>query len=434
MLSFALFASFADKDLIDDLKGVCPAHQQTRECEMNNADATPHILQPAPDFSLVLGGPLYQLWRRAHLADDALRMTLRRIVAMAALAWLPLLLLSLAQDTLWGDNVKLTFLHDIELHIRLLFALPLLVVAELVVHQRMRPLVGHFLTSGLIAEDTRKPFLAAVEAALRLRNSIAAEVLLLILVYTVGVLYFWPSLIALDTVAWYGTFEDGAVKPSLAGWWMALVSLPLFQFILLRWYFRLFIWARFLWRVSRLELNIMPTHPDRCGGLGFLAGITQGFAPVLVAQGALLAGLMASRMLFAGAVLTDFKLEVFGLVAVMVFAVLGPLLVFAPRLAAAKRTGLREYGALAHHYASAFDRKWLRGGAPASEALVGSADIQSLADMSHSYNIIKEMRPVLFNLKTISQLALTTLIPATPLLLTIMPLEQLLDAVVKMLF
>ena len=120
------------------------------------------------------------------------------------------------------------------------------------------------------------------------------------------------------------------MQPSLAGWWLGCVSLPMFQFLLLRWYFRLFIWARFLWQVSRIELSLMPMHPDRCGGLSFLAMVSQAFAPVLVAQGVVLAGMMANRIFFAGAKLPEFKLEIIGLVAVMVFAILGPMLVFRP--------------------------------------------------------------------------------------------------------
>ena len=147
----------------------------------------------------------------------------------------------------------------------------------------------------------------------------------------------------------------------------------------------------------------------------------------------LLAGLMANRMFFAGATLIEFKYEVGGLVAVMVFAVLGPLLVFAPSLAAARRTGMREYGALAQRYAAEFDRKWLRGGAAADEQLVGSADIQSLADLGNSYAVVREMKPLPFNLRNVIQLGMATLLPAAPLLLTIMPLEQLLAGLAKIL-
>ena len=106
--------------------------------------------------------------------------------------------------------------------------------------------------------------------------------------------------------------------------------------------------------------------------------------------------------------------------------VLGPLLVFASQLAEAKRTGLREYGTLAERYVREFDAKWLRGGAPAGEALVGSADIQSLADLGNSYEVVRTMRPVPVTRDTIIQIAAATLVPIVPLALTMMPLEELL--------
>jgi len=209
------------------------------------------------------------------------------------------------------------------------------------------------------------------------------------------------------------------------------VSLPLFQFLLLRWYFRLFIWARFLWQVSRLDLRLQPMHPDRCGGLGFLGTVSYSFAPVLMAQGALLAGTFANRIFYAGGKLPEFRMEIFGLVAVMVFAVLGPLLVFGRPLAEAKRKGMREYGTLAQRYVREFDDKWLRGDAPADEPFVGSGDIQSLADLGNSFEVVKGMRLVPFTLQNIVQLAATTLAPVLPLTLTMISLEELLGRLVK---
>ncbi len=399
-----------------------------------NAPAAEPLLQEPPDFSLVLGGPLYQLWRRARLSGDALELLRRRLVVMALLAWLPLLVLSIAEGHAWGGGVKLPFLHDIEMHVRLLLALPLLIVSELVVHQRMRPLIGQFLARGLIPEGARARFDAAVASALRLRNSVTAEVCIIALVYVVGAGLLWRTHIALDVESWSGVPVGGKLQPSLAGWWMGFVSLPLFQFLLLRWYFRLFIWARFLWQVSRLGLRLMPTHPDRCGGLGFLSVVSQSFAPVLAGQGALLAGLMANRIFYTGATLAAFKLELTGLVAVMLLMIIGPMLVFLPALAEAKRTGLRDYGILAQRYAREFDHKWLRGGAPSGEALIGSADIQSLADLGNSFAVVKEMRFLPFTLQNVAQLAITTLLPVAPLLLTMVPLEALLDRLLKVIF
>ena len=392
------------------------------------------LLKESPDFSLVLGGPLYQLWRRTRLAGDTLDLLRRRIVVLALLTWLPLLLLSVVEGHAWGASVALPFLYDIDIHVRLLLALPLLILGELIVHQRMRGVVGQFLSRGLIPDAARAKFDAAITSAMRLRNSVAAEVFMIALVYVVGVGIIWRTHFAPDVASWHGVGAGETFQPSLAGWWLGCVSLPVFQFLLLRWYFRLFVWARFLWQVSRLELSFMPIHPDRCGGLSFLAMVSQAFAPVLVAQGVVLAGSFANKIFFAGAKLPAFKLEIIGLVTVMVFAVLGPLLVFLPQLAAARRKGLREYGTLAARYAREFDHKWLRGGAPADEPLLGSADIQSLADLGNSYAVVKEMRLVPFTMRTVLQLAVITLLPVAPLLLTMIPLEELLERLLKAVF
>lgn len=126
--------------------------------------------------------------------------------------------------------------------------------------------------------------------------------------------------------------------------WFGYVSLPMFQFLLLRWYFRLFIWTRFLWQVSRIELSRVPTHPDRLGGLGIISGRVYAFALLAVAHGALLAGNLANRIFYLGATLPEFKLEIAVMVLLLLCVVLGPLLVFTPQLAQAKRTGLRESG------------------------------------------------------------------------------------------
>ena len=383
------------------------------------------------DFSVVLGGPLFQIIRRAGLSDGALDLVRRRIVAISLLAWLPLLVLAALGGRAWGSGVRVPFLADIEVHVRFLLALPLLIAAELVVHQRMRPIIRQFLERDLIAESSRQKFDAARQSALRLRNSVAAEVVLIAIVYVVGVGYLWPRYGLLDLATWYGTPVDGRPRLSAAGWWLVYVSVPLFQFMLLRWYFRLLVWTRFLWQVARCELRLVPTHPDRAGGLGFLWGIVPAFAPLLAAHGALLAGLMANQIFYQGRQLPDFKVEIAVIVLFLLAIVLGPLLLFAPHLAAARRAGMREYGTLAQRYAREFDDKWLRNGAAAGEPLLGSADIQSLADLGNSFEIVQGMSVVPFTRSTAVRLAVITLLPVAPLLLTMVSLEELLRQLLK---
>jgi hypothetical protein len=389
------------------------------------------MLNKSPDFSLVLGGPLFQLLRKTHLAGDGLELWRKRVLSFAMLTWLPLLLLSS-----WGATTSsnLTFLRDLEVHARFLVSLPLLIGAELLVHQRMRKLVPRFLERQLVPEDCIGRFHSAISSALRWRNSLTAELLLIGFVYFVGVGVVWRNYLALDVVSWYSIPSSHGQQLTLAGKWYVYFSLPIFQFLLLRWYFRMIIWVRFLWKVSRMPLKLVPTHPDGVAGLGFLSATSEAFVPLVVAHGALLAGNLANRIFFVGAKLPEFRVEVALVAAFLVCMVLGPLLLFTPQLHRTKLAGLAEYGTLAQQYVREFDHKWIRGGAPADEPLVGSADIQSLADLGNSYQVVKSMRLLPFSRDSLIQLVGATLLPILPLALTMMPLEDFLKKLVGILF
>jgi hypothetical protein len=148
----------------------------------------------------------------------------------------------------------------------------------------------------------------------------------------------------------------------------------------------------------------------------------------------LLAGLVASRVLYRGESLQSFKLQVGGFIAFFVLAILGPLLMFTPKMARAKREGLADYGLLAQRYVESFEQKWvLRNPAP-SEELLGAADIQSLADLGNSYALVRDMRSVPFGLEDITRLAAATAAPLLPLLLTIFSLEELILRIIKTVF
>jgi hypothetical protein len=390
------------------------------------------VQEDTPDFSLVLGGPLYQLFRRARLTDDTLELVRRRIIAAVVITWLPLLIFSALQGLAWSGR-SLPFLMDVDSQVRFLIALPLLLYAELIVHVRMRRIVAQFIERGLVPAAQLDRFHAIIGSAMRLRNSIVLELLMIAVVYGVGVNYLWRSVMSVQVQSWFLPLEAGGTRP-LAGLWFMYVSLPIFQFLLLRWVFRLVIWARLLWQASRLELRLIPTHPDLCGGLGFLANTVFAFIPLLMAFGALASGSVANWILFEGGTLPQYKLEILAMVAIALVCVLGPLLVFAGPMAAARRKGLAEYGTLAQRYVQEFDAKWLRGAAPEGEAFIGSADIQSLADLNNSFDVVRSMRMVPFTKETIFKLSVITLLPFLPLTLTMFSLEELVDRILKLVF
>lgn len=390
------------------------------------------LLPELRHFSLVLGGPLYQLFRKAHLADDVTSHVRQRILVICGIVWLPLFLLCAVQGTLLG-GIAVPFLRDVETHARFLLAVPLMVFAELLVHQRMRGIVMQFLERGLVREESIGKFRKAVSDAMAWRNSITAEVLLLAIVFPLGY-YIRTRVFALETSTWYATAGSHGVTLTLPGIWFSWVSNPILQFLLLRWIYRLIIWARFLWQVSRIELALIPAHPDRNAGLGFLGGSAYACSPLLAALSSMSAGLVASRILHEGASLKDFKLEIVSLVLFGLFLALGPLLVFAPQIMAAKRAGKREYGAFAAHYTREFDRRWLRGENRDESSLLGTNDIQSLADLDTAYAVVKEIKAVPFSRDLLVQLVWATLAPFAPLVLTMIPLNELLDRMIQTIF
>ena len=393
----------------------------------------PAILQDQPDFSLVLGGPLFQLFRRAHLTGDALELLWRRVLIITGVAWVPLLLLSILAGSTHDEAVGIPFLHDVEAHVRFLIALPILIAAELIVHLRIRPVVAQFVEQRIVVAEELPKFQQAIDSTLRLRNSVIGEVVLLVVIYTFG-LWVWRHQIALETASWYAIPDGEGMHPTLAGYWYFLVSLPIFQFVLLRWYLRFFLWFWFLWRVSRLNLRLVPIHPDKTGGISFLGRSTNAFAPILFAQGVVLAGLLASQIFHAGQNLMAFQVQIASFIAFFVVVIFIPLIVFTPHLVRARRRGMGEFGRLASRYTQEFEQKWVHGSPPADEAFLGSADVQSLADLGNSYSFVQEMRFVPFGWKDVTRLAAVAAAPLLPLTLTVFKVEELAGYAIKVLF
>jgi len=384
----------------------------------------PPLAPQAPDFSLVLGGPLYQLYLRSGLIRPSADLVERRILLFIVVAWLPLAILTLAGGSAFG-GVQVPFAFDLGVHARLLLALPLLIAAELIVHQRVQATVRQFVDRGIVAAADRARFDAIIASVMRLRNSAPIEIALAMAAITFGY-WVWRERMAMQIGSWYVEIDAaGGGNLTAAGWWYAFVSLNLFRFVLLRWYFRLLVWYVFLWRVSRLPLRLNPLHPDRAGGLGFIGNSVFAFIPLLVAQTAVLAGVIGNRILHEGAALPAFYMEIASAVALLMALVLAPLPFFVFQLARAKREGTREYGLLAMRYADAFRDKWLGGQHPAGEPLIGSADIQSLADLAGAHDVLREMRVLPFSMQTIVRLAIVVALPYLPLVLAMIPLEEL---------
>ena len=192
----------------------------------------PNLLQKSDDFSLVLGGPIYQLLRKAHLEGDHLEFLKRRLIIITLVVWLPLLLLTTLGS--FAENAgRVSFFRDVEVQVRFLIALPVLIAAELIVHSRIHPVVRRFVERRIVLPPDLPRFDSAVESAIRLRNSVATELGLLFVVYTVG-LWVWNGRVAIGVPTWYA-LPGNRWNLTAAGYWYVFVSIPVLQFILLRW-------------------------------------------------------------------------------------------------------------------------------------------------------------------------------------------------------
>ncbi|MGH7304209.1 MAG: hypothetical protein ACRELZ_13020 [Candidatus Rokuibacteriota bacterium] len=386
---------------------------------------SPTFVSDPQDFSLVLGGPLYQAWRRLFLSGPALEFLVRRMISIPSIAWLPLLVLTVYEGVAVGGAVPVPFLKDFEVHARYLVAIPILLLAEILVHQRIRVVVRTFVDAGIVTAQTLPGFLAAIASAMRLRNSLIIELAMVVFVFGFG-WTFWAGSSGLASSTWFAIVDGAQHRLTIAGWWYVHVSIPIFQLLLFRWYFRLVVWFLFLRRLSRLPLRLTPTHPDRAGGLGFLGLASHAFVPVILAQSVALSAVIGSRIIFQGRTLVSFQYEIAAFVILQLLFVLGPPCVFMKTLLELKRQGRREYGILAARYTTEFHEKWIQATAPAGEQLVGSADIQSLADLANSYDVVGEMKPVPFGRDTIVQVVGAAAIPLLPLALTVVPAEEIL--------
>jgi hypothetical protein len=384
------------------------------------------------EFSLAKGGLLFKLLVRMRLMRPDLAPAYRRAVVLALFAWLPLLILSAFQGLALGGSVRIPFLFDFPISVRLLLSLSLLILAENVIDERTQMVVKHLIQSGLVRENDHSAFESSVQQVLRMRNSFLAEGVI------AGLVIFSAAFLRLEfsgtSSTWQFLVSSSGATRTLAGWWHVIVSIPVVTFLMFRWVWRYLIWCWFLWRTSRLDLHLVPTHPDMAGGLGFLGLAQVKYAIIIFALSSLLSSQMGQEILFGGASLANYKVTIWGFVSWVLITFLGPLLVFSPKLFDTKREGLLEYGALANKYTQSFERKWIRREAPEGEALIGSADIQSLADLGNSFEIVRKMRPVPFDLMTaILPIVAAAAIPFLPLLLTVFPLEEIVKNVIGML-
>lgn len=403
-----------------------------RRLDRVHSTESPIRCSAAENFSLVQGGLTHRLAIRLRLADRTKSFPLREVLVAISITWLPLLILTLIEGSAYGHGIKISFLGDYSTNIRFLVTLPLLILAELWIDPHIREAVLHFVDSRLILPDQIPAYEEVLYRTIRLRDFWLPTIVVLLLAYGPS---FWASgeILIRETSSWHYAPNVSDPKIGWAGLWFSFVSIPLYRLLLFRWVWLFIVWAVFLWRVTRLPLNCIPSHPDRAGGLGFLCHTALFFGIVIFATQASLAGAMANMLAYEGSTLPDLQFLIAGACILSIALTVAPLLMVSRKLFEVKQQGLFEYGTLGVAYADGFHRKWIRGERPSGEALLGSADIQSLADLGGSYEIVENMKVWLVDHEILLKLAVPALLPMLILIATATPADEILKALVHLL-
>jgi hypothetical protein len=372
--------------------------------------------------------PPYHLESWLGLVRAGYPHVMRRAVLALAIAWLPLAVLTIVRGDFIRPDHANAFILDIGCCARYLIALPLLVLAEALCAPRLTAIARQFVTAGLISEADRPAYERAVASTTRLLRSRAAEIAAFILAYALVV-----SVVASKPDAamplWHGTIWGDRIAPTPAGWWGLLVSLPLLFLLLLGWLWRVGLWARFLWLMSRIELKLVPSHPDGAGGLGFLSASLEAFLPVAFAFGVLGAGPVLNYVVHRGASPTQFRPGAVG-VAVFTVVLFGtPLLVFLRRLLDAYHRGVLTYGAFTQRAGQQFERQWLAEPQAVDEQTLQARDFAATNGLFSIARYAIKMRRVPFEARSIAVLGGAALLPYLPAELLKLPLDVVLKKV-----
>ncbi len=371
-----------------------------------------------PEFNL-FGGPLQRLGRRMGLVRG--KNTFWLGAALGLLAWGVLVALAI----LVGGGHRLFALKMIGVHTRFLVAVPLFFLCETWVGPRMAEFVRGLVRSGIVPGSERVSLEAAIRRVDRLKDPWPAEMVFFVLAFAAPIAQAFADVMPGRTadLAALLVQSEGRIGPVLV--WYLGFCLPMFRFLFFRWAWHFGLWCYFLWRVQRLDLRLIPAHPDRAGGLGYLEVVQEHFGVLAFAISAFFSGSFAENITAGTMAFEALYLLIPFLLVATAALFLVPFFIFSPKLWACRVSGWSEYMDMASRYVGAFDRKWIHGANPAGESILGTPDMQSLADLGNSVSVVREMQWIPGSRRFLLGLAVAVVAPMLPLLLLKYPVMEL---------
>ena len=287
------------------------------------------------DFSLARSGQMHKILRWLRLSDPTTKGYRKRSIAISTTTWLPLLVLSAVQGLAWGNRVNMNFLEDFATHARLLLVIPLLIFTEHSVDYRIQELTAQFFKAGILAEADLPAFEKLKKRVRKFSDAVIADwVILIIVVANIVIRSITHSH---QTSSWVFIPDVEGNHISWAGLWFACISLPMLQYILLRWLWRWVIWVLYFTKISRMPLRLNPAHPDEAGGIGFLGIPPAPFLYVTFSMAILFSAVIAERVFWFHDRLPVYYPVMVGFAVLSIIINVLPLIVFIKPLAEQRR-------------------------------------------------------------------------------------------------
>jgi hypothetical protein len=392
--------------------------------QLTNVDV-PQPDDSEDDVSLFRGGLFYRAQVVAHLIDAERWNVWRRVAIVLTVAWLPLVIIT----ALFDRDQLVHLLTDYEVYSRVAIAIPVLLIGQLVMEDRFSVVAKHVRQARLLSDEDLYKLKGVLATIRRFRDSPLSELIIIALV-VVDLTLIWQSRVA-SGPGWAVYRSGGVAHLRPAGWYYGLVSAPLYQLLIGLCFWKWLLWCLFLFRLSRMDLKLVATHPDAHGGLGFLGLSAVGFIPVAFALSSVIGGSWSNEILNNGARLESFQLPAIILIVLTFIIALAPLALFVRRLDVLRRTAMLEYGVLAQRQASYLHGKWFSHGSGSEGAQFTVAEVTALADFAMSYRNIKQMRPFPADKGTLIGLALAVIVPLFPAVLAEFPFSVIVKGLLQ---
>jgi hypothetical protein len=383
------------------------------------------------DDDVFSGGPPIRLQKSLGLIKPGQYRVVRRALFAALIAWAPLAVLNGLQSLTSTSQASRSFISDFAVHARYLVAVPALILAESDCLPRLGDIARQFVSAGIIGGPDLPRYEKAVSSTRRLLDSVLGDATAALLAYVLVIaLIFYVSPNQLPD--WYRSSGNSAGF-SPAGWWHWVVSLPLLLILLFGWFWRLILWARFLCLMALLDLHLIPSHPDHNGGLKFVSSSLRRFRLISFALGSIGAGMVANRVVHHGGHPLGFKNIAIGLTVFILIFSAGPLVIFMKKLRQTKKRGVFWYGALAGRIGTQFEETWLAPGAQVEKSALSAPDFSPTTDLYSIVANVHEMRDVPFGIKDLIGPVAAGLAPFLPVALLAVPLQLVIDNLIKLL-